>query len=297
MRTLLLMVWILTMVASVLAQTADGSAYQDRIAQWRKDQEEALKAEGGWLSVAGLYWLKEGQNTIGTGTGNAIVLPANSAPASVGAVILQQGKATLQLEQGVTATVKGQPITSLEMKSDRSGMPDRVVIGALTLTVIQRGARIGIRLYDNDARSRKEFSGLKWFPVNPAYRIQARFVPYDPPKTVPITNVLGDTTDTTCPGYVVFTLNGKECRLDTQAQGSGLFINFRDLTSGKATYPAGRFLDAPKPENGQVILDFNQAYNPPCAFTTFATCPLPPHQNYLAVSIPAGEKTHHAEHP
>ena len=293
--------WMIMIVASVLAQTADptadGSAYLDRIAQWRKDQEAALKADGGWLSVAGLYWLKEGQSTIGTGAGNAILLPARSAPMTVGVVTLQLGKVILQVEQGVTATVKGEPVTSLEMRSDRSGMPDRVVIGALTLTVIQRAARIGIRLYDNNARSRREFSGLKWFPVNPAYRIQARFVPYDPPKTVPITNVLGDTTDTACPGYVAFTLNGKECRLDTQGQGTGLFINFRDLTSGKATYPAGRFLDAPKPENGQVILDFNQAYNPPCAFTTFATCPLPPRQNYLAVSIPAGEKTHHAEHP
>jgi len=275
----------------------EDSAYIERIAQWRKDQEMNLKAAGGWLSVAGLYWLKEGKNTLGTAASNDIVLPVGSAPAAVGVATLHQGKATLQLAEGVVATVKGTRITTLEMRSDAAGLPDRVVIGALTLTIIQRGTRIGIRLYDDNARSRKEFSGLKWYPIDPAYRIQARFVPYDPPKTVPITNVIGDTADTVSHGYVTFSVNGKELRLDTQTQGDGLFINFRDLTTGKTTYPAGRFLDAPKPENGQVVLDFNQAYNPPCAFTAFATCPLPPRQNYLSVSIPAGEKTHHAEHP
>jgi uncharacterized protein (DUF1684 family) len=291
----------MAMVSPILAQTADPAteqhAYRERIDRWRKEQEANLKAEGGWLSVAGLYWLKEGQNTLGTGAANAIVLPAGSAPASVGVADLHEGKVTLQVASGVTATVNGKPITTLELRSDRSGAADRVVIGALTLTVIQRGTRIGIRLYDDNARGRREFTGLKWYPIDPAYRINARFVPYDPPKTVPITNVLGDTADSLSPGYLVFTLRGKELRLDAQSAGSGLFINFRDQTSGKTTYPAGRFLDAPQPENGQVILDFNQAYNPPCAFTAFATCPLPPHQNYLAVSIPAGEKTHHAEHP
>lgn len=301
MRTLLLLVGIMTLGSSILAQTADPAAeeqaYRDKIDRWRKDREENLKKEGGWLSVAGLYWLKEGQNTLGTGADNAIVLPAGSAPASAGAITLHQDKATLQVATGVTATVKGKPITSLEMRSDKDDAPDRVVIGALTLTIIQRGTRIGLRLYDNNARSRKEFTGLKWFPTDLAYRIKARFVPYDPPKTIPITNILGDTENSSCPGYVVFTLNGIESRLDTLSEGSGLFLNFHDLTSGKTTYPAGRFLDASKPQDGYVLLDFNKAYNPPCAFTAFATCPLPPRQNYLSVTIPAGEKTHHAEHP
>lgn len=273
----------------------EGKAYRQRIDRWRKDQAASLKAEGGWLTVAGLYWLKEGRNTIGTGASNALVLPAGSAPPSVGVVTLLNGMVSLQVANGVNATVKGKPITSLTLHSDRDGVPDRVVIGALTLTVIQRGARIGIRFFNANARGVKEFKGLKWYPVDPAYRVEARFVPYSPPKTVPIVNVLGDTVNTESPGYVVFTLGGKECRLDAQSAGSGLFFNFRDLTSGKTTYPAGRFLDAQGPKDGVVVLDFNQAVNPPCAFTAFATCPLPPRQNYLSVGIPSGEKTHHAE--
>ncbi len=291
------MVVMMTLSSHVLAQTAAPQelSYQEQIERWRTERANRLKAEDGWLSVAGLYWLKEGTNSIGTKATSDIVLPAGSAPATVGEMTLRGGKVTLHVADGVIATAHGKSITSLEMKSDRSGAPDRVVIQALTLTVIERGTRIGLRLYDNNARARKEFTGLKWFPIDPKYRVKATFVPYTSPKSVAITNVLGDTTETPIPGYVVFTLDGKEYRLEAQSEGSGLFINFRDSTSAKTTYPAGRFLDAPKPENGVVVLDFNRAYNPPCAVTPFATCPLAPRQNHLTVSIPAGEQysSHH----
>lgn len=295
MKWMLLLILLATAIGSaVLCQTdapnADGPAYRKRITEWRKEQEADLKKENGWLSVAGLFWLAEGENSLGTNSAAKVRLPAGSAPTDAGNLTLEKSHVTLHLAEGVKATCQGKPITTMEMRSDTSGMPDQVTIGALTLTVIQRGKRIGIRLYDNDSHARRKFTGQRWFPVEPAYRITAQFIPYDPPRKVAITNVLGDTQDMPNPGYVVFTIQGKRCRLEAQSAGDGLFFNFRDGTSGKTTYPAGRFLDAPKPVGGKVILDFNQAVNPPCAFTEFATCPLPPQANHLSVSIPAGEQ-------
>jgi uncharacterized protein (DUF1684 family) len=278
-------------------QEADaGSNYVEQVTQWRQQRENGLKSSGGWLTVAGLYWLKEGDNSIGTGADNAVVLPAGSASAKVGTAVLHEGKVTLNLTEGVKATLKGEPVTTVAMRSDKDGAADRVVVNDLTLTIIVRGQRIGIRLYDNNAKTRTEFTGLKWYPVDPNYRVRAKFVPYDAGRAIPITNILGDTEATPSPGYVSFNLRGKEYRLEALTEGDGLFLIFRDQTTGKTTYHSGRFLNTPKPENGYVTLDFNEAYNPPCAFTAFATCPLPPRQNYLPIAIPAGEKLYHEHH-
>jgi uncharacterized protein (DUF1684 family) len=155
--------------------------------------------------------------------------------------------------------------------------------------VIERGNRYGIRLKDKNSELRKAFTGLKYFPPLEEYRVKARFVPYDPPKMIPVPNILGQVDEEPSPGYVVFMLNGRECRLDPVTEGDSLFFIFKDLTSGKETYPPGRFLNTEMPQNGEVVLDFNQAYNPPCAFTPYATCPLPPEQNKLPIAIEAGE--------
>src|SRR6516162_5455203 len=155
--------------------------------------------------------------------------------------------------------------------------------------VIQRANRFGIRLKDKNSATRKAFSGLKYFPVQEQYRVEARFLPYDPPKKIAVPNILGDTEEEPSPGYVEFTLSGQKCRLDPVSAGDELFFIFRDLTSGKETYPSGRFLYTDMPKNGEVVLDFNKAVNPPCAFTPFATCPLPPKQNHLPIRIEAGE--------
>src|SRR5579862_3847692 len=284
------------LVCAIAPTTAHGqvsSANGDETTQWRTSREAGLKAPGGWLSVAGLYWLKEGEKSIGTGTGNAVVLPPGSAPEKAGNAVLQDGKVTFNLVNADHATRNGQPVTTVAMRSDRDGNPDRIVLRDLTLTIIVRGQRTGIRLYDSNAASRTGFTGLKWYPVDDAYRVHAKFVPYPDKRTIPITNIIGDTDNTPNPGYVEFTLGGKVCRLDALAEGDGLFIIFRDGTTGKTTYHSGRFLDTEKPQDGFVTLDFNRAYNPPCAFTAYATCPLPPRQNYLPVAIPAGEKTYH----
>jgi len=251
------------------------SSYDDDILKWRQDRQASLMADGGWLSVAGLFWLHEGANRFGTEKANDIVLPDGAAHAGV-----------LQLEHGkVTATMNG---STHEIKHDSA---DVLRVGRLSLFVIQRGERFGIRLKDPEARTRREFKGLEYFAIQPAWRIIAKWVPE--PHKIPILNVLGQTEDSDCPGYAVFQIAGKEYKLYPILEEPGateLFYIFRDQTAGKETYGAGRFLYSSLPQNGKVVLDFNMAVNPPCAFTAYATCPLPPPENRLAVRIEAGEK-------
>jgi len=269
--------------------SSDDAAYKAKILEWRKAQEADLKKNDGWLSVAGLFWLSEGENTIGHGDGARVKLPAVVGPDQAGSFELAADHVTLVASANAIFESNGAPVSTREMKPDS----DRVTIGTVSLMVIRRGARVGVRMFDPLSEAHKQFKGMKWMPVNPKYCIQAKFVPYDQPVTLQITNVLGDTAPVPSPGYVTFTLEGQQCRLEAQAQGSGLFFDFSDATSGKTTYPAGRFLDAPGPVNGTVTLDFNQATNPPCAWTAYATCPLAPAANRLTVAIKAGELVHH----
>jgi uncharacterized protein (DUF1684 family) len=279
-------------VAPASVATPD-PAYRAGIETWRAQREARLKSDGGWLQVVGLFWLKPGATSFGTDPGNGIVLPAGSAPPRAGVFDLQGGKTTVRLEPGVDATVDGKPITVRELRPDVPGPADVVKLGPrLTLHVIERGGRYGIRLKDTQSALLKEFTGLRWFPVREEYRIDARFVPYDPPKKIPVPNILGQVEELPSPGYVAFTVGGREVRLDPVLEEPGaeeLFFIFRDQTAGKETYPAGRFLYTPMPRDGVVALDFNKAYSPPCAFTPYATCPLPPKQNRLPVRIDAGE--------
>ena len=251
------------------------ASYQDKVRRWRERRETALRAPYGWLSVAGLFWLREGSNPLGSDPSNSVVLPRGAAPAHAGEFVLRDGKITVQTPSG-TRTLR--PDTG-----------DFVAFGAVRLSLIHRGGRYGIRMRDPQSQYRREFSGLRWFPVNSAWRIVARFVWQ--PRKIPILNVLGQTEPQDCPGYAEFTLAGRKLRLYPVREPGAqeLFFIFRDLTSGKETYGAGRFLDAPLPVDQQVILDFNQAYSPPCAFTPYATCPLPPAENRLPVRMAAGE--------
>jgi uncharacterized protein len=274
---------------SFFALQMSAPSYQAEIEQWRHEREARLKSDGGWLTVAGLFWLKEGENTVGAGQSNAIVLPKGSAPESVGIFEFHHDHTQFQAAPGVLILLNGKPATSATLKPDTSEAPDMIQVGDLTMFVIQRGQRFGIRLKDKNSEMRKAFTGLKFFPPDPRYRVKAKFVPYHPPKMIPIPNILGETEEEASPGYVEFTLNGHACRLDPVTEDNTLFFIFKDLTSSKETYPSGRFLNTPMPENGEVTLDFNKAYNPPCAFTPYATCPLPPKQNQLAIRIEAGE--------
>jgi uncharacterized protein (DUF1684 family) len=264
-------------------------SYKAEIEQWRQLREARLKADGGWLTVAGLFWLKEGENTVGADKAKDIVLPAGSAPASVGVFEFHNDQTQFHAASGVQVLLNGKSATTATLKADSSGPPDAIQLGNLTMFVIQRGKRYGIRLKDTNSEMRKAFTGLNFFAPDERYRVQAKFVPYDPPKMIPVPNILGETEEEASPGYVEFTLDGHACRLDPVTEDDTLFFIFKDLTSGKETYPPGRFLNTPMPENGKVTLDFNKAYNPPCAFTPYATCPLPPKQNQLSIRIEAGE--------
>jgi uncharacterized protein len=282
----------LVLGSSALAQPASAD-YRAEVTAWRQKREERLRAEGGWLSVAGLAWLKEGRNRVGSAPDSDVVLPGQ-APAETASITLSEGRAVLSVAPSVDVRVDGKPVTSLTLVPDTA--PDHQVleVGSLWLQLIERQGRLGIRIKDMDNRRRLEFPGLEWYPVEERYRIRARFVSHPSPKPIPITNVLGQVEDLSSPGYATFTWAGQEVALHPvldSTESQVLFFIFRDGTSGKTTYGGGRFLYSPLPKAGEVELDFNKAFSPPCAFTDFATCPLPPPQNRLPVSIEAGEKT------
>ena len=269
------MIWRMSILLLASVAAVAVSAYQSEIAEWRRAREAALKADGGWLSVAGLFWLHEGTNRVGKDASNDVELPDGAAHAGV-----------FELHQGrVTAAIDGH---TSEVTPDSANV---IKVGRLSLFVIKRGDRYGIRLKDPESQYRHEFHGIEYFPPDERYRVTARFVAER--RTIPILNILGQTEASECPGYAVFRLHGQELRLYPILEEPGakeLFYIFRDQTTGKETYGAGRFLYSDLPKDGQVTLDFNKAYNPPCAFTPYATCPLPPKENRLAARIEAGEK-------
>jgi uncharacterized protein (DUF1684 family) len=282
-------------LAFLLALAAADTPYVEEIGKWRAAREQRLKADGGWLTVSGLFWLKDGANTVGSAKGSDVLLPP-SAPARAGVIdFAPGGEATLRPEPGVRIEAGGKAVAGpMALRADTAdGGPDVLVMGPVSLQVIERGGRYGVRMKDNEAERRRTFAGLTWYPASEAYRVTARFVPHAEPRTIPIANVLGQVDELASPGYAVFTLGGTEVRLHPVLEtpdARELFFIFKDATSGRDTYPAGRYLYTPLAKDGTLVLDFNRAYSPPCAFTPYATCPLPPPQNRLKVRIEAGEK-------
>lgn len=263
--------------------------YVAEIAAWRTAREERLRADGGWLTVAGLTWLEQGRNRFGSDLGNQIVLP-RSAPAHAGWITFAGTEATLQVAPGVDATIDEQKVRESLLHADTTGAHEVVVLGSLRFHLIERGGRYGIRVVDLQSSVRANFAGLKWYPVREEFRIDARFVPHENQRTIDIVNVIGQVTQRENPGYAEFEIAGHTVALEALSDGAELFFIFRDETSTRDTYGAGRFLYAAPPANGHVVLDFNRAYSPPCAYTAYATCPLPPRANWLDISIEAGEK-------
>ncbi|HEV7919907.1 MAG TPA: DUF1684 domain-containing protein [Thermoanaerobaculia bacterium] len=257
--------------------------------QWRAKRLANLTKENGWLTLVGLDWLKEGPNEV--------TLP--SRPAATIQATLDHGKVTLAPSPSLT--IEGKRVDApvqLRDDADPKG-PTIVALGTIRFYAIKRNDRYGFRVRDLASDARTKFAGLDYFPYDPKYRVEAKWVPYNPPRAIPITNVLGMTSNETSPGRLVFTIDGKEYGVEPiLEQGeSDLFIIFRDETAGKETYGAARYLYASPPgPDGKVVVDFNKAYNPPCAFTSFATCPLPPAQNKLPVRITAGEKKYAGGH-
>jgi uncharacterized protein (DUF1684 family) len=265
------------------------SSYVSSIEAWRVERESKLKAPDGWLTVAGLFWLREGENRAGADPSYEIVLPKGRAPQRIGVFDFENGAVRFRVASKAAVTVNGKLVATASLRPDTAGDPDLVQVGDFTMFVIKRGDRYGIRLRDIHSSMRSEFTRLRWFPVKEGYRIEAQWVPYDQPRNISVPNILGQVEEQPSPGYATFKLGGRTLRLDPVLEDNRLFFIFRDATTGKSTYGAGRFLYSDLPKDGRVTLDFNKAYTPPCAFTPYATCPLPPKQNRLTVAIEAGE--------
>ena len=268
------------------AGQGQGGDYADGVEAWRAERERRLTADDGWLTVAGLFFLREGENTFGSDPLQDIVLPAG--PAAAGTFVLDDRRIALRAAPGSTLTVDGQEVAAMQLHP-REARAD-ITIEDLTLFVHYSGERLAIRMLDKGSAIRREFTGLRWYPVDEAYRVPARFVPHDEPIEVKIQNTLGDIETVTSSGTVRLQLAGEELEMLPVDLGDQLWFIFRDLTSGSDTYAAARFLYADAPgEDGRMLVDFNRAYNPPCAFNPHTTCPLPPRANRLPVRVEAGE--------
>jgi len=273
-----------------LAQVAD-PAYAKKVVDWRAKVEKSLRADNGWLTLAGRYVLKPGENLFGNGPGNDIVFPKGVGSPGMGSVFLENGRVTVKMVEGLKMRKDGIDYTERDMGTSVEKR-DWVSVGRAAFHFIEVNGKTVMRLADNESEVRKRFGGRVWYDVNDNYRVQAKFVPYEPGRKISIVNVLDEVSDEPVAGYVEFEIAGRAYRLDALDDDGGLFIIFSDGTAGDTTYKPGRFLyveEKPEP-NKRFMLDLNRAYNPPCAFSEFTTCPLPPRQNKLQVRIEAGEK-------
>ncbi len=283
--------WLLAMVASVGWRNADEPSYKAHIEEWHQSRVSSLKSENGWLNLAGLYWLSEGKNSLGRGPDFDLAFPVANAPADLGLLYLEKGEVRFAPNAGAAVSVDGNPVTEPMVIFAPDHKTTILANGSLRWFVIKRGDKYGVRLRDLDSPLLKEFHGIERYPVDETWRVKARLEAPSSPRTIPIVDVLGLTSQYPLAGTLVFERAGKTYRLDAAGEGPKLFILFGDQTNTHGTYGAGRFLYAEKAgPDGTTTLDFNQAINPPCAFTTFATCPLPPKQNKLVLAVTAGEK-------
>jgi uncharacterized protein len=289
---------IILITSALLASTAlaaDLKTERASVQKWRTERVQELTSETGWLTLVGLFWLSPGDNTFGRASSNTIVLDHPNLADTAGTFTLNGDKVTFTANPGSAITHGGEPVTTLDMVSDAKESPTVASSGPLRFFIIERSGKFAVRVRDTASARRREFRGLEYFPINTGWVFDARFEPYEPHRTIKIVNILGLEDDMESPGAVVFNKNGQEIRLDTVLDGTGatdLFIMFADGTSGHDTYGAGRFLHVPFATNGKTTVDFNEAYNPPCAFNHFATCPLPPFQNRVTVKITASEKNY-----
>lgn len=261
---------------------------------WRAQRLARLTAEDGWLTLIGLHWLAPGAHRFGSSDGCEIVLPDPNIPPVAGEIVLRgDGSLLLRSLAPGAVTVNNLQVTSTPLADDAGGSPDVVRTGRISFYAIRRGDRLGLRIKDPEAPTRKNFKGLEYYPPDGRYRTVAHLERYHHPRPVKIATVIGTEEELLAPGVLRFRLLGRDLSLVPLVEHPGdteLFLVFRDATSGTATYGAGRFLSATLEPDGTAVLDFNRAYNPPCAFTPYATCPLPPPENALPIPVEAGEK-------
>jgi uncharacterized protein (DUF1684 family) len=266
---------------------------ETEVSLYRRARETRLTAEKGWLTLVGKTWLEPGRYRIGSAVDCEITLPPDRAPASVGTVTLENGVVRLEADPSVELLARGARVTSMVLRSDAEADPDSVTLGSLTFELIRRGAALAIRVRDSESVARRSFPGIPAFAVDPAFRVVAGFEEFSAAREVVFDDSDGNAQRYIAPGLAVFEKSGVRCRLLPVFESSDqkrLFVLFADPTNRDQTYGAGRFLYAPLPESGRILLDFNKAFNPPCAFTPFAVCPLPPADNHLPIRVEAGEK-------
>ena len=285
------------MSAHVETSAPTGADHAKQIEAWRAQRVEHLKAPNGWLSLIGLHWLKDGKNSVGSAKGNDVVLAAG--PAKLGTVTLKDGKATIEIDPKSAATIDGKPAKAAELLDDSHEKPTTVAFGTASFYLIDRNGKKALRVKDSEAKTRKQFHGIDYFAIDPSWRVEAKFEEFKPAHTLDIPTVLGTVDKMTVPGKVTFTRDGKSYSLLPVLEAPDakeLWFIFADRTSGKETYGAARFLYADLPKDGKLAIDFNKAYNPPCAFTPYATCPLAPPENRLDLRVTAGEKKYAEGH-
>jgi len=287
------------LLGAALASTAAGTAapvsdaaYRAETEAWRQAREARLRAPDGWLTLVGLVWLKPGANRFGSARDNDVILPA-AAPAHAGTFVVADRAVTLALEPGAALTLNGGPPRAGAFATDAAPKPDVLRAGTVSWQVIERGDRLGVRVRDGASPARARFAGCRWYPIDPAYRVVARLAPNARAADIVVPDASGGKQTLKGTGTLELALRGQTVRLDPMLDGddeNDQMIVFRDATSGRDTYGGGRFARALRQKDGTFVVDFNRAYAPPCAFTPYATCPLPPPQNRLKVAIEAGER-------
>lgn len=274
----------------VMSVPLDEAAHRAEVDEWHAAREERLRQPDGWLSLVGLFRLDEGANPFGSDPDNLLVFPS-TAPPRAGTLHVAEGQVTLEVADGVTITVDGEAPPPGPLGTDTDETTHILEMGSYRFYVIERNGDLLLRVRDHEAPLLREFTGVDRYPVESKWRVTARVVPYDEPKPVAIPNVLGTSSTEMVPAALVFTLEGREFRLDPVDSGDDYWLIFSDTTNGPETYGGGRFLyTEAKRDDGTVVIDFNKTYNPPCIFTPFATCPLPPRENHLDLDLRAGEK-------
>lgn len=270
-------------------QSGSADDYENQVLQWRARKYDELVRENGWLALAGLFWLKRGRNLVGSNPMCEITLPEHG-PTFLGIIELKGKVARLHVAEGVRVEINGKLVQNAIIKSNQDPKPSFLTWNNLRMVLHEHAGKYAIRLWDNEREQRFSLPPLKWFPINKNFRFQARYTAYPTPKASEQPDTFGDTVEDRMDGYVTFRYEGKAYRLDaTQVKDHKLFIKFKDLTSGKETYPPSRYHYTTPVEDGKVVLDFNYSYSPPCAFTEYATCIFAPPQNHLPFRIEAGE--------
>jgi len=298
-KILIILLVLSPLIFNNCKQPENKKEYIHSVKEWRKNRLKRLKSEKGWLNLRGLFWLKEGENTFGSDSTNDLIFP-DKAPEYMGKFILKDSSVSFISNNKVPVKHKKEPVEKIRMKTDKKDQPTVLEYKSLRWFVIERNGKYGIRLRDLDSPLLEKVDSVPSYPIKPEWRIKASFNEFQDEKYIEVPNVLGGSYKEKVPGVLSFMIENKKYKLWPAGSKNNLFLIFGDETNAETTYGGGRFLSVGSPdENNNVFIDFNKAYNPPCAFTPYATCPLPPRKNVLQVKIKAGEKapdlpvTHH----